>query len=179
MRIIAGTRKGARIQTPGGRHTRPTSDRVREAAFSLIGPLDGAEQVLDLFAGSGAMGLEALSRGVQSAVFVDDDRTACLLIERNALKLRFERVRVVRTDACEHAVSDARRGARYDLVLIDPPYAMLDSVLDKLSAVLPRIVAPAGLVLVESAAGQEPRVRMPCRVTRTYGDTRLSLYPHS
>ena len=82
MRIIAGSRKGARIHAPKGRETRPTGDRVREAAFNLIGPVDGM-RVLDLYAGSGAMGLEALSRGAESATFVEADRAAAQTIVRN------------------------------------------------------------------------------------------------
>src|SRR5438874_12386030 len=89
MRIIAGDHRGARIFAPKGRDTRPTSDRVREAAFNLIGPVDGAA-VLDLYAGSGAMGLEALSRGAERAVFVESDRDACRAIERNLDKLRLK-----------------------------------------------------------------------------------------
>src|SRR5919201_2967065 len=89
MRIIAGSRKGARIFAPKAAETRPTGGRVREAAFNLIGPLDGAT-VLDLFAGSGALGLEALSRGAESAVFVESDRDACRTINANLDKLRLE-----------------------------------------------------------------------------------------
>src|SRR3954464_1328990 len=86
VRIIAGTHRGQRIAAPKGRDTRPTSDRVRENAFNLIGPLDGAS-VLDLFAGSGAMGLEALSRGAGGAVFVESSRDACRQINANLEKL--------------------------------------------------------------------------------------------
>ena len=92
MRIVAGSCRGARIFAPKGLDTRPTSDRVREAAFNLIGPVDGAS-VLDLYAGSGAMGLEALSRGAASAVFVESDRDACRTIERNLEKLQPSRRR--------------------------------------------------------------------------------------
>src|ERR671917_730228 len=98
MRIIAGSRKGARIFAPKGRDTRPTGDRVREAAFMLIGPVDGAS-VLDLFAGSGAMGLEALSRGAARAVFVESDRDAAQTIERNLEKLRLTGATILRVDA--------------------------------------------------------------------------------
>jgi 16S rRNA (guanine(966)-N(2))-methyltransferase RsmD len=87
MRIIAGTHRGHRIAAPAGRETRPTSDRVRENAFNLIGPVDDAD-VLDLFAGSGAMGLEALSRGAASATFVESNRDACRTIGANLEKLR-------------------------------------------------------------------------------------------
>src|ERR671937_2360899 len=98
MRIIAGSRKGARIFAPRGLETRPTSDRVRESAFSLIGAVDGAA-VLDLFAGSGAMGLEALSRGASSAVFVESDREACRAIDRNLEKLRLTGATILQRDA--------------------------------------------------------------------------------
>src|SRR6266581_7733716 len=89
MRIIAGSRKGHRIAAPRGEKTRPTSDFVRETAFNLIGPVDDAT-VLDLFAGSGALGLEALSRGARHAVFVDSDREAARAINANLDKLRLE-----------------------------------------------------------------------------------------
>src|SRR5919199_3597662 len=98
MRIIAGTRKGHTIHAPKGMDTRPTGDRVREAAFNLIGPVDGAT-VLDVFAGSGAMGLEALSRGAFRAVFVEADREAARTIERNLDKLRLTGAIVLQRDA--------------------------------------------------------------------------------
>ena len=89
MRIVAGSHKGARIAAPKGLDTRPTGDRVREAIFNLVGPVDGA-QVLDLFAGSGAMGLEALSRGAERVTFVESDREAAETIVRNLDKLSLE-----------------------------------------------------------------------------------------
>ena len=106
MRIVAGSRKGARIFAPKGHETRPTSDRAREAAFNLIGPVDEAA-VLDLFAGSGAMGLEALSRGAASAVFVDSDREACRTIERNLAKLGLSGVTVLCRDAFQLLTAEA------------------------------------------------------------------------
>src|SRR5207248_2544711 len=119
MRIIAGSRKGHTIHAPKGLDTRPTGDRVREAAFNLIGPVDGAS-VLDLFAGSGALGLEALSRGAERAVFVESDRDAVRAIERNLDKLRLRGATVLRTDAVRALASEAAAGRRYDLVLVDP-----------------------------------------------------------
>src|SRR3954468_19185417 len=117
MRIIAGAHRGRRIAAPKGRDTRPTSDRVRENAFNLIGPVDDAE-VLDLFAGSGAMGLEALSRGAARATFVDVDRDACRVIDANLDKLGL-RATVLCQDALRTLAQETRR---YDLVLCDPPY---------------------------------------------------------
>src|SRR3954451_10732627 len=122
MRIIAGAHRGRRIAAPKGRDTRPTSDRVRENAFNLIGPVDDAE-VLDLFAGSGAMGLEALSRGAAAATFVEASRDACRTIGANLDKLRLNAL-VLCQDAAR-ALAAERVGA-YALVLCDPPYDYVD-----------------------------------------------------
>ena len=121
MRIIAGTHRGHRIAAPKGLDTRPTSDRVRESAFNLIGPVDGAS-VLDLFAGSGAMGLEALSRGAEHATFVEADRRAAETIDENLAKLRLTGARIVRDDAVRALAAEVSAGRKYDLVLVDPPY---------------------------------------------------------
>src|SRR5437773_8985297 len=128
MRIIAGSRKGARIFAPKGMDTRPTGDRVREAAFNLIGPVDDAT-VLDLFAGSGAMGLEALSRGAASAVFVESDREACWTIQRNVEKLHVTGATVLQRDALPALATDRRT---YDLILCDSPSGYPDG--DRLAA---------------------------------------------
>ena len=175
MRIIAGSRKGARLFAPKGVETRPTGDRVREAAFNLIGPLDGAH-VLDLFAGSGAMGLEALSRGAASATFVESDRVAAATIVRNLDKLALEGATVVRDDAARALSAEAARGRRYDLVLIDPPYRILAGLLPMLGTYLPAVVAPEGLVVVESDAHEEPDLPLPKRTSRRYGSARITVF---
>jgi 16S rRNA (guanine966-N2)-methyltransferase len=175
MRIVAGSRKGARIFAPKGRETRPTGDRAREAAFTLIGPVDGA-RVLDLYAGSGAMGLEALSRGAAHATFVERDRAAAETILRNLDKLRLDRATVLRDDVPRVLAAEARAGKRYDLVLIDPPYRMLAGVLPTLSAYLPSVVEPDGLVVVESDAREEPRLPLPRRTSRRYGSARITVF---
>jgi 16S rRNA (guanine966-N2)-methyltransferase len=175
MRIIAGSRKGARIVAPKGRDTRPTGDRVREAVFNLIGPVDGME-VLDLYAGSGAMGLEALSRGAAHATFVEADREAAQTIVRNVEKLRLENATVLREDAARRLANDAASGRRYDLVLIDPPYRMLPSVLPMLAANLPAVLAPDALVVVESDSHEEPELLLPLRTSRRYGSARVSVF---
>ncbi len=174
MRIIAGSRKGARIFAPTGRETRPTGDRAREAAFNLIGSVDGA-RVLDLFAGSGAMGLEALSRGAASVTFVERDRAAAATIERNLDKLRL-RGAVLRDDAVRVLAADAVAGRRYDLVLIDPPYRMLAGVLPSLSAYLPSVIERDGLVVVESDASEEPELPLLMRTSRRYGAARITVF---
>jgi 16S rRNA (guanine966-N2)-methyltransferase len=175
LRIIAGSRKGARIYAPKGLDVRPTGDRVREAMFNLIGPVDGAD-VLDLFAGAGAFGLEALSRGAASAVFVDSDRTAAETIVRNLDKLGLEGARVYREDAARRLAADGAAGRRYDLVLVDPPYRMLSRFLPMLATCLPSVVSPEGLVVVESEAKEEPELPFPLRTSRKYGSTRVSLF---
>src|SRR5205085_2801951 len=173
IRIVAGSRKGHTIQAPKGRATRPTSDRVREAAFNLIGPVDGAS-VLDLYAGSGAMGLEALSRGAAKAVFVESDRDACRTIERNLEKLRLTGARVVCVDVLAFLTSE---GQHYDLVLVDPPYELTDHA--ALARYIPRVLADDGLLVLETAARVQPDLPLALRTSRRYGSARLTLYEHA
>jgi len=174
VRIIAGTRRGARIAAPKGVATRPTGDRVREAAFNLIGPVDGAA-VLDLFAGSGAMGLEALSRGAASATFVESDRAACRTISQNLEKLGLVGARVV----CGDAVWSLRQeGRTYDLVLVDPPYELWAELEPRLADHLARVLAPDGLLLVETGSKTEPTLPLALRTSRRYGSARLTVFEH-
>ena len=178
MRIIAGSRRGATIFAPKGLDTRPTGDRVREAAFNLIGPVDGAT-VLDLFAGSGAMGLEALSRGAAMAVFVESDREACRAIERNLEKLRLTGASVLRRDTLQALAAEAAAGRRYDLVLVDPPYRMFSSLQTAFSAYLPAVLAEDGVLVVETGAKEEPDLPLAVRTSRRYGSARLTLFEHA
>lgn len=171
MRIIAGSRKGHTIHAPAGLDTRPTSDRVRENVFNILGPLDGAE-VLDLYAGSGAMGLEALSRGAAQAVFVDDDRDAVRAIERNLDKLRL-RGTVLCRDAIAVLATEKRK---YDLVLVDPPYDMFSDLQPKLARYLPGVLADGAVVVLETDARVEPELPLDARTTRKYGQTRVTVY---
>jgi 16S rRNA (guanine966-N2)-methyltransferase len=172
VRIIAGSRKGSRIYAPKGLTTRPTSDRAREAAFNLIGPIDGAA-VLDLFAGSGAMGLEALSRGAASVTFVESDREACRTIDRNLEKLGLKGARIVQSDVLRALPAERRQ---YDLVLIDPPYELVESLQMPLAIHLPRLLAPNGLVAYETSARQQPELPFRLRTSRAYGSVRLSVF---
>src|SRR5690242_9075673 len=177
MRIVAGEHRGARIFAPPGQETRPTSDRAREAAFNLIGPVDDAS-VLDLFAGSGAMGLEALSRGAASAVFVENDRAAARTIDRNLDKLHL-RGTVLPLDALKALASEAAAGRRYDLVLVDPPYEMFSSLQNGLSTYLPRVLADDGLVVVETEQREEPELpSLAKRTSRRYGRARITVFEH-
>ena len=176
MRIIAGSRKGARIFAPRGLDTRPTGDRVREAVFNLIGPVDGAE-VLDLYAGSGAMGLEALSRGAERVTFVESDREAAETIVRNLDKLKLDgrggpprgrrpkagrrcrRGQALRSRADRSAVPHARA---------HPPHARRPPA---------RRRAPqTALAVVESGAREEPDLPLPKRTSRRYGSARVTVF---
>jgi 16S rRNA (guanine(966)-N(2))-methyltransferase RsmD len=172
MRIVAGSRKGHRIEAPKGTATRPTSDRVRENTFNLIGPVDGAS-VLDLFAGSGAMGLEALSRGAERAVFVESSREACRTIIANLDKLRLNAT-VLCADVLRTLGTE--RG-EYDLVLLDPPYDFAGH--DRIAPHLPPILAPDGLLVYETPAKVEPEIEgLEVRTSRRYGAARITLFEH-
>jgi 16S rRNA (guanine966-N2)-methyltransferase len=173
MRVIAGSRKGHKLAAPRGLETRPTSDRVRENTFNLIGPVEGAA-VLDLYAGSGALGLEALSRGATSAVFVETDREAVRVIERNLDKLRLTGARVVSHSVTTVLAQEAAAGRKYDLVLVDPPYEMTDYA--QLARYLPSVLADDGVLVFETAARTEPQLPLEVRKSRVYGSTRVTLF---
>ena len=174
MRIVAGSRKGHRIDAPKGVVTRPTSDRAREAVFAILGSVEGA-RVLDLFAGSGAMGLEALSRGAASCLFVECDRRACRVIEENLARLRFE-TGAVRCAPVERALRDeAARGRRYDLLLVDAPYEDWGVLEERLGAALSGVLDECAMVVVETAATVEPTLPLALVTTRRYGSARITV----
>jgi len=175
VRIIAGSRKGHTIAAPRGVDTRPTSDRVRENVFNLVGPLDGAT-VLDLYAGSGALGLEALSRGATRATFVEVDPDAARTIERNLDKLRLTGARVLRQNATTALAQEASAGRKYDLVLVDPPYDMYADLEPQLARYLPSVLAPDGVLVVETDARVEPALPLEQRTSRKYGSARITLF---
>ena len=171
MRIIAGSHKGHTIHAPRGSDTRPTSDRVRENVFNILGPVDDAI-VLDLYAGSGAMGLEALSRGAAQAVFVERDPDAVRAIERNLDKLRL-RATVLRKDAIAVVAADTRK---YDLVFVDPPYEMYADIEPQLARYLPSLLADEAAVVVETDARTQPALPLEERTSRKYGSARITVY---
>lgn len=175
MRVIAGSRKGHKLAAPRGLDTRPTSDRVRENVFNLVGPVDGA-RVLDLFAGSGALGIEALSRGATSAVFVERDPDAVRTIERNLDRLRLTGARVAHGDALRTIAQEVTAGAKYDLVLVDPPYDAYLDVQPQLARYLPGVLSGDGLLVVETSARVEPQLPLTLRTTRRYGSVRITVF---
>jgi 16S rRNA (guanine966-N2)-methyltransferase len=176
MRIVAGERKGARLAARPGRETRPTPDRVREAIFAILGDVSGA-RVLEPFAGTGAMGFEALSRGAVSVVFCELDPAALRVVGENAARLRYaDRCTIKRQDGRRRLAADAAAGATYDLILLDPPYRMLPTLTNRLAAQLPQLLAPAGRAVLESsAADAAPELPLPVQAERTYGGTRVTV----
>ena len=174
MRVVAGRLGGRRLVAPAGRATRPTSDRVREAIFSMLGALDG-EEVLDLFAGSGALGIEALSRGAAGAAFVDVAEPAIRALRANldALELDSD---VHRRDA-RAFLRDARAaGRQYDLVFLDPPYREAGALGAALAESLPPVLAPGARVVGESDRRAALALTLPLARERLYGDTLLRIY---
>lgn len=174
MRIIAGTHRGHTIYAPRGRDTRPTSDRVRENVYNILGSVEGAT-VLDLYAGSGALGLEALSRGAARAVFVESNRDAVRAIERNLDKLRLPGT-VLRQDVSTALAAETGAGRKYDLVLVDPPYEMYTEIEPQLARYVPSLLTDDAVVVVETDARTEPALPLELRTTRVYGAARVTVY---
>ena len=173
MRVVAGELRGRRLVAPSGSATRPTSDRVREAVFSILGPIDG-ERVLDLYAGSGALGIEALSRGAAAATFVDADVRAVAAITRNLDALGIaSRATVERRDSLAFVRAPP---ARYDLVFVDPPYSCAPRLAAPLSRALPALLSTEGLIVTESDKRHPIELELPLVTERAYGDTRIALH---
>ena len=179
MRVIAGTAKGRKLRVPAGLHVRPSGARLRESAFGILehrGAIDGA-RVLDLFAGTGALGIEALSRGAASLVAVEQDRAVAKLLQANVEHAGFaDRTRVVVQPAAR-AVAQLPDGDSFDLVLVDPPYreGLAQPVLERLAE--RGLVTPDGLVLVEHARVESlawPET-WELELERRFGDSTITL----
>lgn len=177
MRVIAGRFGGRRLAAPRGTGTRPTADRVREALFSMLGPLDG-EAVLDLFAGTGALGIEALSRGAGRAVFVERGRDALASLRANLATLELQPpLAEVRAHDALSVLDQARvDGERYDLVFLDPPYESAQALARKLAIALPPLLSPRGQIVVESDRRTPLELPLPLRRERRYGDTSIRIH---
>ena len=177
MRIIAGDARGRNIDAPKGMNTRPTLDRVRENIFNMIQQQVPDSRVLDLFAGSGAMSLEALSRGAVSAVLVDSDRNANAVQKKNIETLRYgNRARTMLCDWKQAAERLKRDGEVFDLVILDPPYAMTD-LRDVFNAIRP-LIREESLIVLEHESGREitvPESYSEVR-ERSWGFCALSIY---
>ena len=177
MRVIAGTARGVILKTPEGMQTRPTADRVKEALFSIIHfDLPGA-RVLDLFGGTGQLGIEALSRGAACATFVDQAEPACRLIRENLRRTKFDNAgKVVRGDYMEYL---SRCRESYDIIFLDPPYAevFLENALKRIAEI--DILRSGGIIVAERPLGKELPGDFP-GFTRSkdykYGQILLTLY---
>jgi 16S rRNA (guanine966-N2)-methyltransferase len=180
MRIIAGCVRGTRLKMVPGKHVRPTADRVKESLFSVIGPFFDGGWVLDLFAGTGALGLEALSRGADRAVFIDESplsvETVRANIEATGMK---ERAEVYRRNAVAALKALQKRGLQFQLIFVDPPYMenWWEPVLKRIDD--GDMLADNGVIVAEHPARRElPGQIGALRLTRRlhYGDTAISLY---
>lgn len=153
MRVISGTARGITLKTPEGMQTRPTADRVKEAMFSIIHfDIPGAK-VLDLFGGTGQLGIEALSRGASGATFVDHSEASCRLIRENLRRTKFEAAgKVIRGDYLEYL---SRCREQYDIILLDPPYAevFLENALKRITEI--DILRSGGIIVAERPVGKE------------------------
>lgn len=170
MRIIAGSARSRTILTPEGRDTRPTLDRVRESLFNILQLRVREARVLDLFAGSGALALESLSRGASSAVMVDHSRQAIACIRKNVETLRFsDRARIMHTDWRAAVDTLRREGAEFDLVMLDPPYAMTE--LTDVTEALKPLLSDDALLIIEHDIRTTPHVAdgYDATDTRKYG----------
>jgi 16S rRNA (guanine966-N2)-methyltransferase len=171
MRIVAGEFKGRRLRMPRGAPTRPTADRVREALFSMLGDVSGA-RVLDLYAGSGALGIEALSRGAESAVFVERDQRAVAAIQAN-LDAVGANAELRRQDALGFL---ARADGTFDLVFCDPPYDCGPRIAGPLAERLPAVLSEGARIVTESDKRRPLELPFPLLRERTYGDTRIAIH---
>ncbi|HEX5642413.1 MAG TPA: RsmD family RNA methyltransferase [Thermoleophilia bacterium] len=200
MRVVGGAWRGRPLSAPPGRGTRPTSDKVREAVFDVLGALPEAREVaasspsghaaLDVFAGSGALGIEALSRGAGSCTFVESAPPALRALRANLERVGVPVLRGAGSPApagtpSPHAVvlagdvrrvlaADARRGARYTLVFADPPYDLYEQVRPALVRLLGRVLVPGAVLVVESAAGTAAGLPWTVVREKRYGDTRVT-----
>jgi 16S rRNA (guanine966-N2)-methyltransferase len=171
MRIVAGQFKGRRLRMPRGAPTRPTADRVREALFSMLGDVTGA-RVLDLYAGSGALGIEALSRGAATAVFVERDPRAAAAIQANLDAVGAE-ADVSRVDALDFL---KRPMSPFDLVFCDPPYDSGPRIAGPLAERLPALLSDNARIVTESDKRNPLELPFPLIRERTYGDTRIAIH---
>lgn len=176
MRIISGRHKGRRLKAPGWDGLRPTSDKLRETLFNILAPRIENARVLDVFAGSGAIALEALSRGALSATCVDSDRRAARLIAENAAACDETNRCVIIRDVVERALRRPLPGGPFDIIVLDPPYAY--AALDDAVSTAAAQRAPDGIVILEHAARVSPPAPSGLTLTRTVrsGDSALSIY---
>lgn len=182
MRIIAGAAKGRALKAVPGKNTRPTTDKVKEAIFSMIGPYFDGGTALDLFAGTGGLGLEAWSRGAEKVIFVDKEGISVDIIRQNVKTAGADRdVEIYRNDAERALKALAKRGIAFSLVFLDPPYRMtaMPEVMEEL-AEKGMLEPEASVVIEHDAAVQYPEELKGFRLKRSakYGDTAVTIYDY-
>jgi 16S rRNA (guanine966-N2)-methyltransferase len=182
MRVVAGTRKGHPLLAVPGKNTRPTVDKVKESIFNIIGPYFDGGLALDLYAGTGGLGIEALSRGVDRCIFVDNNGKAIQVVKENLKSTRFlEQAEVYRNDANRALAILCKRGLKFDLVFLDPPYAT--QTIESQLAILESngLLSPQAIVVAEHDAsdalkdeiGELRKIK-----ESTYGNTTISIYTY-
>lgn len=172
--MIAGRYRGHRLAMPRGSAVRPSSQRVREAVFSMLGPINGL-RALDLFAGSGLLGIEALSRGAAECVFCDRDQRAVSCIRANLKRLGVQAC-VFKTDARRYLDRELERGGTpFDLVFVDPPYNLVPVLAGPVCEKLPALVTNTARIVFESAKRSHFTPTLPVVSKRTYGDTEITI----
>ena len=180
MRVCGGELRGRPLRAPRGRATRPTSERARQGLFDWLGSGVAGARVLDLYAGSGALGIEALSRGAERAVFVERGRDALRELRRNLEDLGLaERGRVIGVPVARALAQLAREGARFDLLLADPPYGRKEAPALAQAGDLVDILAPGGVLVIERGGREpagEPGPGLAQRESREYGETVFDRY---
>ncbi|MBO9607946.1 MAG: 16S rRNA (guanine(966)-N(2))-methyltransferase RsmD [Paenibacillaceae bacterium] len=180
MRVISGTAKGRPLKAVPGMGTRPTTDKVKEAVFSMIGPYFDGGQTLDLFAGTGGLGIEALSRGMERAVFIDIEKTSIGVIRHNLQATGLEqRAEVYRNEASRAIAALSKREIRFDLVFLDPPYKLrtVDQLMQKLQEA--DLLAPNACVVAEhdtETTYSDTVGGLACVRRSVYGETAITVY---
>lgn len=175
LRVTSGNLRGRPLATPPGKATRPTASRVREAVFSMLGPIDGV-RVLDLCSGGGTLAFEALSRGAERATLVDDAAAAAEAARLNAETFGLtDEVEVLQLDAVRAVAQLAAAEQRFDLIFLDAPYRDAPRIADRLAASLPKLLAPGARVVLEGDRRTPPRLPLESLRERVYGDVLVQI----
>ncbi|OIJ17727.1 16S rRNA (guanine(966)-N(2))-methyltransferase RsmD [Anaerobacillus alkalidiazotrophicus] len=180
MRVISGTCKGRPLKAVPGTLTRPTTDKVKESIFNIIGPYFKGGQALDLYAGSGGLGIEALSRGIDNVIFVDHNPKAVEIIKLNLKNCRFEdKVEVYRNESMRALKAIAKRKLKFDLIFLDPPYAK-QRLEDEIDFIVKNdLLSQDGIIVTEHDANvsiSSSIDNLSCYRQEHYGDTGITIY---
>ncbi|MBG9784212.1 16S rRNA (guanine(966)-N(2))-methyltransferase RsmD [Shouchella lehensis] len=181
MRVISGQQGGLRLKPVPGKQTRPTTDKVKESIFNMIGPYFDGGQALDLFAGSGALGIEALSRGMDRCVFIEAQHPAIQTIRQNLSHTNLnERASVFKNDSLRGLQALISKGETFQLLLIDPPYAKAELYIKEALAKIDAsgVLEEGGLIVCETASSSELASFPTLQIIRTeqYGETKITIY---